>query len=115
MAKRALLVLALVCAVATPVALAGDNYGDQKASVDVILAARSFGDVIDQLDYLGAIAKQDKSVAAAVAAAKHQITVQRARTKKIRKASSRRRRSFTRACSRRRSCAASCCRAGAVS
>jgi murein DD-endopeptidase MepM/ murein hydrolase activator NlpD len=188
MAKRALLLLALMCAVATPVALAGDNYGDQKASVDaklnqlhakiaraqaqesrlssqigglttqihtlehqvgdvsarlaslqsdlalhqrrldkldqlyklqttrfrylrheyklavlrlnrrlvdiykqnepttvdVILAARSFADVIDQLDYLGAIAKQDKSVAAAVAAAKHQITVQRARTKKIR-------------------------------
>ena len=189
MAKRALLLLALVCAVAAPAALAGDNYGDQKASVDaklgqlhakiaraqaqesrlssqigglttqiqtlerqvgdvstrlaslqsdlalhqrrldklnelyklqttrfrylrheyklalqrlnlrlvdiykqdepttvdVILAARSFSDVIDQLDYLGAIAAQDKSVAAQVATAKHQITVQRARTKKIRR------------------------------
>src|SRR5258706_15723584 len=37
MAKRALLLLALVCAVATPAALAGDNYGDQKASVDAKL------------------------------------------------------------------------------
>ena len=188
MAKRALLLLALVCAVATPAAFAGDNYGDQKAAVDaklgqlhakiaraqaqesrlsaqigglttqihtlenqvgnvsarlaslqsdlalhqrrlgklnelytlqttrfrylrheyklavlrlnlrlvdiykqdepttvdVLLAARSFTDVIDQLDYLGAIAKQDKSVADQVAVAKHQITVQRARTKEIR-------------------------------
>jgi murein DD-endopeptidase MepM/ murein hydrolase activator NlpD len=189
MAKHALLLLALVCAVAAPAALAGDNYGDQKASVDaelgnlhakiaraqaqesrlstqigglttqihtlerqvgdvstrlasltsdlalhqrrldklnqlyklqttrfrylrheyklavqrlnlrlvdiykqnepttvdVILAARSFTDVIDQLDYLGAIASQDKSVAEQVATAKHQITVQRKRTKKMRR------------------------------
>jgi murein DD-endopeptidase MepM/ murein hydrolase activator NlpD len=189
MAKHALLLLALVCAVAAPAALAGDNYGDQKASVDaklgqlhtkiarakaqesrlsaqigglttqiqtlerqvgdvstrlaslqsdlalhqrrldklnelfklqttrfrylrhqyklavfrlnlrlvaiykqnepttvdVILAARSFTDVIDQLDYLGAIAAQDKSVAEQVATAKHQIAVQRKRTKKIRR------------------------------
>ena len=188
MAKRALLLLALACAVTAPAALAGDNYGDQKASVDaklgtlhskiaraqaqesrlsaqigglttqiktlerqvgdvstrlaslssdlalhqrrlgklsqlyklqsirfrylrhayklallrlnlrlvdiykqsepttvdVILAARSFNDVINELNYLGEIAAQDKSVAAQVATAKHQIIVQRARTKKIR-------------------------------
>jgi murein DD-endopeptidase MepM/ murein hydrolase activator NlpD len=188
MAKHALLLLALMCAVAAPAALAGDNYGDQKASVDaklgqlhakiaraqaqesqlsaqigglttqirtlehrvgnvsarlaslqsdlslhqrrldklnqlyklqtirfrylrheyklsvqrldlrlvdiykqnepttvdVLLAARSFSDVIDQLDYLGLIAAQDKRVARQVATAKHQITVQRARTTTIR-------------------------------
>jgi murein DD-endopeptidase MepM/ murein hydrolase activator NlpD len=188
MAKHALLLLALVCAVAAPAALAGDNYGDQKASVDaklgtlhakiaraqaqeshlsaqigglttqiralerrvgdvsarlaslqsdlalhqqrldklnalyklqttrfrylqrqyklavqrldlrlvdiykqnepttvdVLLAARSFTDVIDQLDYLSLIASQDKRVAAQVATAKHQVKVQRARTTTIR-------------------------------
>ena len=182
MAKRALLLLALACVVAAPAALGGDNYGDQKASVDaklgtlhskiaraqaqeshlsaqiggltsqiktlerqvgdvstrlaslssdlalhqrrlgklsqlyklqstrfrylrheyklallrlnlrlvdiykqsepttvdVILSARSFNDVINELNYLGEIAAQDKSVAAQVATAKHQIRVQRA-------------------------------------
>ena len=189
MAKHALLLLALMCAVAAPAALAGDNYGDQKAAVDaklgqlhakiaraqaqeshlsaqigglttqihtlehqvgdvsarlaslqsdlslhqrrldklnqlyklqttrfrylrheyklaverlnlrlvdiykqhepttvdVILAARSFTDVIDELNYLGAIASQDKSVAQQVATAKHQIRVQRARTTTMRR------------------------------
>jgi murein DD-endopeptidase MepM/ murein hydrolase activator NlpD len=58
---------------------------NEPTTVDVILAARSFTDVIDQLDYLGAIASQDKSVAAQVATAKRQITVQRARTTKVRR------------------------------
>ncbi len=189
MAKSALLLLALMCAIAAPAALAGDNYGDQKAAVDaklgqlhakiaraqakeshlsaqigslttqihslerkvgdvsaqlaslqsdlalhqrrldklnelyklqtirftylrheyklalrrlnlrlvdiykenepttvdVLLAARNFSDVIDELDYLGAIAAQDKTVAEQVATAKHQIARQRARTTKIRR------------------------------
>jgi murein DD-endopeptidase MepM/ murein hydrolase activator NlpD len=58
---------------------------DEPTTVDVILAARSFNDVINQLNYLGEVAAQDKSVAAQVATAKHQIKVQRARTKKIRR------------------------------
>ena len=37
---------------------------DEPTTVDVLLAAQSFNDVLDQLDYLGAIAKQDKTVAA---------------------------------------------------
>ena len=49
-------------------------------TIDVLLAARSFQDVLDQLDYLGAIAAQDKHVAAAVATAKLQARVARART-----------------------------------
>ena len=56
---------------------------NQPSTIDVLLAARSFSDVIDQLDYLGAIAAQDKHVAEQVATAKHQIRVQRAKTKKI--------------------------------
>jgi murein DD-endopeptidase MepM/ murein hydrolase activator NlpD len=56
---------------------------NQPTTVDVLLAARSFSDVIDQLDYLGAIATQDKHVAQQVATAKRQIRVQRAHTKKI--------------------------------
>ena len=50
----------------------------------MLLAARSFNDVIDQLDYLGAIATQDKRSPQQVATAKQQIKVQRARTKKVR-------------------------------
>jgi murein DD-endopeptidase MepM/ murein hydrolase activator NlpD len=58
---------------------------NQPTTVDVLLAARSFSDVIDQLDYLGAIAAQDKHVAEQVATAKRQIRVQRARTKKVKR------------------------------
>ena len=57
---------------------------DEPTTVDVLLAARSFNDVLDQLDYLGAIAKQDKTVAAQVATAKRQIKRQRAATTKVR-------------------------------
>jgi murein DD-endopeptidase MepM/ murein hydrolase activator NlpD len=58
---------------------------DEPTTVDVLLAARSITDVIDQLDYLGAIAGQDKKVAQQVATAKHQISVQRRRTTTIRR------------------------------
>jgi len=57
---------------------------DEPTTVDVLLAARSFDDVLSQLDYLGAIATQDKRVAAAVASSKHQVKVARARTREIR-------------------------------
>ena len=50
----------------------------------MLLAARNFNDVLDQLDYLGAIAKQDKTVAGQVATAKRQIKRQRAATTKVR-------------------------------
>jgi len=57
---------------------------NEPTTVDVLLAARSFTDVIDQLGYLGLIAAQDKKVAAQVGTAKHQVKVQRARTTKVR-------------------------------
>jgi murein DD-endopeptidase MepM/ murein hydrolase activator NlpD len=57
----------------------------QPSTVDVVLAARSFDDVLSQLDYLGAIAAQDKRVAAQVAASKRQVGVARRRTSSVRR------------------------------
>jgi murein DD-endopeptidase MepM/ murein hydrolase activator NlpD len=49
-------------------------------TLDLVLSAKSFQDVIDQIDYFGAIAAQDKHVAAEVATAKHQVKVARRKT-----------------------------------
>lgn len=49
-------------------------------TLDVLLAAKSFQDVLDQMDYLGAIAAQDKHVAEQVAAAKAKAAAARKRT-----------------------------------
>ena len=57
----------------------------EPTTVDVLLAARSFNDVLDQLDYLGAVATQDKRVAAQVGTAKVQVREQRATTTKVRR------------------------------
>lgn len=56
---------------------------NEPTAVDIVLAARSFEDVVSQLDYLGAVAKQDKSVASAVAGAKQQVRLARLRTKQV--------------------------------
>jgi len=53
-------------------------------TIDVLLTAKSFQDVLDQLDYLGAIAKQDKHVAEAVRTARQQVKVARAKTAVVR-------------------------------
>ena len=53
-------------------------------TIDLLLAAKSFDDVLDQLDYLGAIANQDKHVAAAVATAKREVKTAREKTKTVR-------------------------------
>src|SRR6185437_11982232 len=58
---------------------------NQPTAVDVVLQAKSFSDVMDQLDYLSTIANQDKSIAFAVSAAKKQVRVQRKRTMTIRR------------------------------
>ena len=52
--------------------------------VEVILNSESFQDVLDQIQYLEAIARRDKGIAAAVAGARDQVHVARERTKKIR-------------------------------
>ena len=41
-----------------------DLQGRDPTTIDLIITAKSFQDVLDQLDYFGAIAKQDKQVAA---------------------------------------------------
>jgi murein DD-endopeptidase MepM/ murein hydrolase activator NlpD len=56
---------------------------NQPTAVDIVLAARNFDDVISTLDYLGAVAKQDKSIAFSVAAAKRQVRIARARTREV--------------------------------
>jgi murein DD-endopeptidase MepM/ murein hydrolase activator NlpD len=57
---------------------------DEPTTADVLLAAHSIQDVLDQLDYLGAIAAQDKHVATEVGTAKRQVRIARAHTAKVR-------------------------------
>jgi murein DD-endopeptidase MepM/ murein hydrolase activator NlpD len=54
-------------------------------TLDVLLAAKSFQDVLDQIDYLGAIAAQDKRIAAEVASAKRQVAAARRHTSEVRR------------------------------
>src|SRR5262245_54736016 len=58
---------------------------DDPTTLDLVLAAKSFQDVLDQLDYLGAIANQDKKVASAVASAKRDVKVARRKTMVVRR------------------------------
>jgi murein DD-endopeptidase MepM/ murein hydrolase activator NlpD len=53
-------------------------------TIDLLITAKSFDDILDQIDYLSAIADQDKRVATAVATAKRQVKTARARTKTVR-------------------------------
>jgi len=57
---------------------------EDPTTIDLLLTAKSFQDVLDQVDFLNAIAAQDKRVAAAVSTAKKQVKVARARTKTVR-------------------------------
>jgi murein DD-endopeptidase MepM/ murein hydrolase activator NlpD len=52
--------------------------------VEVIIESKSFQDVLDQIHYLQAIARQDKRIAKAVAGARNEVHVARERTKNIR-------------------------------
>jgi murein DD-endopeptidase MepM/ murein hydrolase activator NlpD len=52
--------------------------------VEVILSSKSFQDVLDQIHYLKAIARQDKRIAAEVAGARDEVHHARERTKTIR-------------------------------
>ena len=57
---------------------------NEPTAIDVVLAARNFDDVLSQLDYLGAVANQDKQVAATVSQARAQVRVARIQTKRVR-------------------------------
>jgi murein DD-endopeptidase MepM/ murein hydrolase activator NlpD len=58
---------------------------EDPSTIDVLLTAKTFQDVLDQLDYLGAIANQDKRVATAVAKAKLGVKVARSKTAVVRR------------------------------
>jgi murein DD-endopeptidase MepM/ murein hydrolase activator NlpD len=53
-------------------------------ALDLVLQAKSFQDVLDELDYLGMIAAQDKDIATQVAAAKKQVRIARQKTAAVR-------------------------------
>ena len=55
------------------------------STLDVLVAAKSFQDVLDQMDYLGAIAAQDKRVAEAVASAKRRVALARKGTHAVKR------------------------------
>jgi murein DD-endopeptidase MepM/ murein hydrolase activator NlpD len=57
---------------------------EDPSTIDLLITAKSFDDILDQIDYLGAIADQDKRVATAVATAKRQVKTARAKTKTVR-------------------------------
>lgn len=56
---------------------------NEPTTVDVVLEARSFDDVLDQLDYLSAVARQDKRIAFEVAVTKRRVRAARAKTRTV--------------------------------
>jgi murein DD-endopeptidase MepM/ murein hydrolase activator NlpD len=57
----------------------------EPTTADVLLTAKSFNDLLDQFDYMGAIAKQDRTIAEAVKTAKAQLAAARRHTKAVRR------------------------------
>src|SRR5437773_2280622 len=57
---------------------------DDVTTLDIVRGAASIADALDKLDYVRAIADQDRRIARAVATAKRQVTAARARTARIR-------------------------------
>jgi len=55
----------------------------EPGTIDLVLQAKSFQDLTDQLTYLGLVANEDKSIAQAVAAAEHRVVLARARTAQV--------------------------------
>jgi len=53
---------------------------DDATTIDVLLNARSLSDIIDQIDYMNAVANQDKQIASQVGVAKRQMRRSRLRT-----------------------------------
>jgi murein DD-endopeptidase MepM/ murein hydrolase activator NlpD len=57
----------------------------QPTALEVVLSARSFTDMLDQLDYVNAIGSQDKRIAQEVAGAKREVATARKHTAKTKK------------------------------
>ena len=53
-------------------------------AIDLVLQAKSFQDVLDQIDYLSLVAHEDRSIAQEVADSKRHVTAARLRTEKVR-------------------------------
>ena len=53
-------------------------------TIDLVLQAKSFQDVLDEIDYLGLVANEDKTIAAQVAQAKQAVLEARKKTKQVR-------------------------------
>ena len=58
--------------------------GGEPSSLEVLLSARNFTDLISQADYVNAIVAQDKHIAGQVGTAKQRVRRQRAHTKRFR-------------------------------
>jgi murein DD-endopeptidase MepM/ murein hydrolase activator NlpD len=58
--------------------------GDEPSSLDVLLSAKTFTDLISQADYVNAIVAQDKHIAGQVGTAKQRVRRQREQTKRFR-------------------------------
>jgi murein DD-endopeptidase MepM/ murein hydrolase activator NlpD len=58
--------------------------GDRPDTIDVLLSATSFSELVDRIEYVNKIASQDKQIAAAVRTSKREMAVARARTKRTR-------------------------------
>jgi len=56
----------------------------EPGTIDLVLQAKSFQDVLDEIDYLGLIAKQDKTIAVQVRASKLQVAAARKKTAEVR-------------------------------
>ena len=53
-------------------------------TIDLVVAAKSFQDLLDQVDYMGQIATQDRNIAAEVKSAKAELAAARLHTKAVR-------------------------------
>jgi murein DD-endopeptidase MepM/ murein hydrolase activator NlpD len=56
----------------------------EPGTLDLVLQAKSFQDVLDEVNYLGLVANEDKTIAQQVATAKHQVLVARTKTAQVR-------------------------------
>lgn len=57
----------------------------EPGTIQLVLQASSFQDVMDEINYLGLVAKEDKTIASQVRSAKQAVTVARAKTAAVRR------------------------------
>jgi murein DD-endopeptidase MepM/ murein hydrolase activator NlpD len=57
----------------------------QPGVLDLVLQAKSFNDLLDEISYLGLLSKQDETIAQQVTSAKHRVAVQHRQTSKLRR------------------------------